>query len=69
VLTLGNMPHVEDLLFQEIQAIAESTTKLVAVIWSGGSSDAIRRLTERGVLAFTDPVRGAQAISYMLARG
>jgi acetate---CoA ligase (ADP-forming) len=69
VLTLGNMPHVEDLLFQDIQAIAESTTKLVAVIWSGGSSDAIRRLTERGVLAFTDPVRGAQAISYMLARG
>ncbi|MDI2098713.1 CoA-binding protein [Ruicaihuangia caeni] len=68
VFTLGNMPHVDERLFQEIAAISAEARKLVAVIWAGGSSDAVRRLAEHGVLAFDDPVRAAQSISTILVR-
>ncbi|WP_403021120.1 CoA-binding protein [Salinibacterium sp. GXW1014] len=68
VLTLGNMPHVEDVLFQEIAAVAHESETLVVVVWAGGTPGAVRRLAERGVLAYPDPRRAAMALRQMLAR-
>lgn len=69
VLSVGNMPHVDDRLFQEIAAVAGATQKLVAVVWAGGSADAIRRLADVGVLAFSDPVRCARALDRAIRQG
>lgn len=66
VLTLGNMPHVEERLFDAIAEVAAQHPKLLAVVWSGGSTDAVRRLAQKGVLAFSDPTRCAQALSRSL---
>lgn len=62
VLTLGNMPHVEKRLFDEVEHVARRSTKPLIVVWSGGSRDAIHQLSQRKVLAFTDPVRCANAL-------
>jgi len=62
VLTLGNMPHIDERLFQEISMTAEVTGKLIAVVWAGGSADAVRRLAQLGVLAFSDAARCAHAL-------
>lgn len=62
VLTLGNMPHVDERLFDEISIASRNGRGALVVVWAGGSPDAIRRLAERGVLAFSDPVRCARAL-------
>lgn len=66
VLSLGNMPHVDGRLFQEISIAAENSDKLIVVVWAGGSPDAILRLAQLGVLAFSDPVRCARALERVL---
>lgn len=66
LLSLGNMPHVEDRLFAAIRDAADATEKLLVVTWAGGSLSAIRRLGEHGILAFPDPMRAAAAIRHML---
>ena len=62
ILTLGNMPHVDERLFHEIATAARTRQGALVAVWAGGSSDAIRRLAEGGVLAFSDPVRCARAL-------
>lgn len=62
ILTLGNMPHLDEHVFAEISAIASEAGKLVVVVWAGGSPDAVRRLAGLGVLAFSDAARCAYAL-------
>lgn len=62
ILTLGNMPDVDERLFGEVSTAAQAGSGAFVVVWAGGSSDAVRRLAERGVVAFSDPLRCARAL-------
>lgn len=62
---LGNAAAAEEPLLAALLDAHAATDKPLAVVWTGGSGRAVRRLTEAGVPAFEDPGRAVRALSLL----
>lgn len=62
---LGCADGCADELIDAIEAANRSTGRPIVVVWTGGSGRPRRRLRELGIPCYTDPGRGAAALSLL----